>query len=115
MSELQRQDMVDLGTLILALACRHPVTASSRGDSLAFMAQHYSPELHNLAASLVSKPPTVFEVRWDVLWMTDVCCILRYLYTHANSVKLCGILGKTPRPHGSLRGELIAPAEGGGS
>ena len=55
--------MVDLGTLILALACRHPVTASSRGDSLAFMAQHYSPELHNLAASLVSKPPTVYEVR----------------------------------------------------
>ncbi len=61
-SDLQRQDMVDLGNLILALACRHPVSASSRGDSLAFMSQHYSPELHNLAASLVSKPPTVFEV-----------------------------------------------------
>lgn len=64
-SELQRQDMSDLGALILALACRHPVTASSRGDSLAFMSQHYSPELHNLAASLVSKPPTVFEVGWS--------------------------------------------------
>ncbi|CAB1110773.1 unnamed protein product [Ectocarpus sp. CCAP 1310/34] len=62
-SELQRQDMVDLGSLILALACRHPVTAASRGESLAFMAQHYTPELHNLAASLVSKkPPSVFEV-----------------------------------------------------
>lgn len=63
-SELQRQDMVDLGSLILALACRHPVTAASRGESLAFTAQHYTPELHNLAASLVSKkPPSVFEVR----------------------------------------------------
>lgn len=62
-SELQEQDMVDLGSLILALACRHPVTAGSRGDSIAFMSQHYSPELHNLAASLVTKPPSVFEVR----------------------------------------------------
>lgn len=63
-SELQRQDMVDLGSVILALACRHPVTAASRGESLAFTAQHYTPELHNLAASLVSKkPPSVFEVR----------------------------------------------------
>ncbi|CAN0174931.1 unnamed protein product [Ectocarpus sp. 12 AP-2014] len=62
-SELQRQDMVDLGSLILALACRHPVTPASRGESLAFTAQHYTPELHNLAASLVSKkPPSVFEV-----------------------------------------------------
>lgn len=68
-SELQEQDMADLGTLILALASRHPVTAGSRGDSIAFMAQHYSPELHNLAASLVTKPPSVFEVRCRAM-----CC-----------------------------------------
>ena len=62
MSELQRQDMVDLGTLVLGLACRHPVTASTREESFAFLAQNYSHELHDLVTSLMSKPPSVFEV-----------------------------------------------------
>lgn len=60
--ELQQQDMRDLGTLVLALACRTPVTASTQAESVAFLAQHYSPELHNMTVSLMTKPTNVFEV-----------------------------------------------------
>ena len=63
-SDLQQQDMMDLGTLILVLSCRHLVTAATRAESISFLAQHYSPELHNLVVSLLTKPPSVFEVKW---------------------------------------------------
>lgn len=62
-AELQQQDMHDLGMLILSLACRSPATAGTKAESMNFLAQHYSHELHNLVGSLVTKPPSVFEVR----------------------------------------------------
>ncbi|CAN0409905.1 unnamed protein product, partial [Discosporangium mesarthrocarpum] len=62
-SELQQQDMRDLGLLMLSLACRARVTAAATAESAAFLSQHYSPEYHNLAVSLVAKAPNVFEVR----------------------------------------------------
>lgn len=54
--------MRDLGTLVLAMGCRTPVTASTQAESIAFVAQHYSPELHNMVVSLVTKPPNVYDV-----------------------------------------------------
>ncbi|CAN0037155.1 unnamed protein product, partial [Choristocarpus tenellus] len=60
-SELQQQDMRDLGELMLSLACRARVVAATRAESAAFLTQHYSPEFHNLAVSLVTKAPSVFD------------------------------------------------------
>lgn len=54
--------MRDLGNLVLALACQTRVTASTQAESAAFLAQHYSAELNNMVASLITKPPSVFEV-----------------------------------------------------
>lgn len=74
-SDLQQQDLRDLGYLILSMACGAEVTSAddmanvTRWEGL--LAQNYSPELHNLAMTLIRigdnvrgrpRPPSIMDV-----------------------------------------------------
>jgi PAB-dependent poly(A)-specific ribonuclease subunit 3 len=68
-ADLQQQDIRDLGFLILSLATGTEVTsntdASSVGRVEGFLAQNYSPDLYNLAMTLVRRaphPPSIADV-----------------------------------------------------
>lgn len=66
LAEIQREDMVCLGRIILSLATRTMITPSTNEETLRacgiFLAQHYSSDLHALTSALLSKPPSVYEV-----------------------------------------------------
>ena len=68
--DLQRQDIRDLGCLILSLATGTEVTLHGTDSGTfrtceAYMGQHYSRELHNLTMTLIQSsphPPSIVEV-----------------------------------------------------
>ena len=62
LAELQKEDLFFLGRLIVMLATRSIITPQTFSQSLAMMAQYYSPDLHALAVQLCTKPPTVFDL-----------------------------------------------------
>jgi len=71
-ADAQRDDVVALGRLVLALATRNQADAQTTrdhaGDAQVTMhraravAQHYSRELHALVVELLTKPPSVFAL-----------------------------------------------------
>jgi len=65
-SDLQREDMIHLGRVILSLCTRSLVNGNTDNQSLGkcilFVSQNYSPDLHALALTLISKPLPIFEI-----------------------------------------------------
>jgi len=70
-SDLQRQDVCDLGWLILSLATGTEVNAKSDNNTIAsceqFLVQNFSMELRNMAMTLIKspstpRPPTIVDV-----------------------------------------------------
>jgi PAB-dependent poly(A)-specific ribonuclease subunit 3 len=66
-ADLQRQDVRDLGCLILSLATGTEVTTGTDASTLrnceAFCGQNYSRDLHNLAVTLIrAVPPSIMDV-----------------------------------------------------
>jgi PAB-dependent poly(A)-specific ribonuclease subunit 3 len=68
--DLQRDDVRDLGRLIVTLATGTEITRSTPPDAEAmqacemYLAQHYSRDLHSLAMTLIrsAHPPTIMDV-----------------------------------------------------
>jgi PAB-dependent poly(A)-specific ribonuclease subunit 3 len=66
--DLQRDDVRDLGRLILTLGTGTEITKSSDAETLQacemYLAQHYSRDLHSLAVTLIrsANPPTIMDV-----------------------------------------------------
>jgi len=61
-AELQHEDMLALGRVLLMLVCRAEVNPTNVNKSLDFLSQRYSPELGKFVITLISKPPPVFEL-----------------------------------------------------
>lgn len=69
-TDLMQQDMRDLGYLILSLATGSEITVStadtgSLGRCEAFLAQNFSPEMHNVTMTLIRggpRPPSILDV-----------------------------------------------------
>jgi PAB-dependent poly(A)-specific ribonuclease subunit 3 len=68
-ADLQRHDVRDLGRLILSLASGTEITHSTDMETVGscekFLAQNYSPDLHNLAMTLIRstpQPPSILDV-----------------------------------------------------
>jgi len=61
-ADLQKEDMFFLGKLLVMLSTRSLLTPQTFNNALAIIAQSYSQDLHTLAVTLCTKPPTAYEL-----------------------------------------------------
>ena len=62
LADLQQEDLLALGRLIIMLACRSEAALQNAAKSVEFMKANYSPDMVNLALLLVRKPATIFDI-----------------------------------------------------
>jgi len=112
-ADLQREDMINLGELILSLTTRTHISSTTDPETyqscVSFLAQNYSPDLQRLTMALLNhnpqQPPTLFNIlnlitpyAWEELDCMSMECSgyeeeLRHEYESGRSLRLLLKLG----------------------
>lgn len=62
LGELQQDDLVKLGRVVLSLMTRTVITSKNAEEALGLMKQHYSSDLQRVVGALLSGKLTIFQI-----------------------------------------------------
>ena len=62
LGELQQDDLIKLGRVVLSLMTRTVITSKNAEEALGMMKQHYSSDLQRVVAALLSGKLTIFQI-----------------------------------------------------